>query len=109
MTTRRWGVAILVAAAVTAVGMGLAVAGDRGSGQVGAGMMGGSSMGAGMMGAGDMEAMHQQMMSSMAGTVSPDVLARCDKLHDQMWSVTTSNAAAGTGHASHHGGTGNPG
>jgi len=126
MTMRRWGVAIAVAAAVIVVGVGFAAAVDRDSGHVPAGMMSGTSMGgdmmsgtsmgagmtgdaAGMMGGVDMSAMHEQMMASMATTVPTAMLARCDKLHDQMLSVASGEAAPGNGHASHHGGTGDAG
>ena len=73
--------------------------GTMGSGSTVDGMIG-SGMGA-MMSKVDMDAMHEQMMSALAGKVPSDLLARCDALHDQMWS------AAGHGHAAHHGGIGN--
>jgi hypothetical protein len=119
MTTKtRWLVGVPIVAAVLAVSAGFAVARDGGTSQVPGGMMGGTSIGTGMMGSAptvggmmsagmrvmmsgvDMDAMHEQMMSALAGDVPPDLLARCDALHDQMWS------AAGDGHAAHHGGLG---
>lgn len=121
----RWVVGIAVVAAVIGVGMGFAAAGDGGTPQGSGGMMGGTSMGTGMMGSGptlggamgagmatmmsgvDMEAMHDQMMVGMAGEVPSDVLARCDALHDQMWSAT--GGANSAGHAAHHGSLGSTG
>jgi len=46
--------------------------------------MGDTSM---MSGAG-MDAMHEQMIAALAGKVPSDVLARCDALHDLMWSAS---------------------
>jgi hypothetical protein len=81
------------------------------------GMMGSGSMGDGMMSAGmatmmagvDMEAMHDQMMASMAGKVPSDVLARCDALHDQMWSGAAMGGAGSAGHPTHHENAGSTG
>ncbi len=106
MTTRRWGIATVVVAAVIAIGMGLATAGDRGTGQAPGGMMDTASMGVGMMTSGDMEAMHEQMMATMAGAVPPGMLARCDTLHDQMRSVVN-EAPTGARHGMHHWDAGN--
>ncbi len=120
MTTKaRWVVGIAMVAAVVGVGVGFAAAGDGGTSMVAGGMMGGSG---GMMGSGpmvdatmgasmatmmagvDMDAMHDQMMAAMAGKVFPDVLARCDALHDQALF-----GANGAGHAAHHGNVGSTG
>lgn len=125
MTTKsRWLVGIAVVAGVISVGVGFAAAGDGGSPQVPGGMMGGSggmmgsgSMGDGTMSAGmatmmagvDMEAMHDQMMAAMAGEVPSDVLARCDALHDQMWSDAATDGAEGAGHSMHHENAGSTG
>jgi len=126
-----------VVVALIAVGMGIAAAGSRGTGlapggtstgtdtstgtSMGSGMTGGapSMMGdtstssgmmdgtSGMMGSTDMEAMHEQMMASMAGKVPAKMLARCNALHDRM--MGTTGGSTGTDHASHHGGTGSTG
>ena len=109
MRTKRRDIAIVVVAAVIAGGIGVATAGGEGTGPVPGGMMGtsggmmdGNSMNGGMMTGTDMEVMHNQMMSAMTGTVPTEMLARCDTVHDRMWPGTAGDAAAGTGHASHH-------
>ncbi|MEX0985278.1 MAG: hypothetical protein WD096_09560 [Actinomycetota bacterium] len=108
MTTKmRWLVATAVVTGVISFSVGFAAAGGEGSRGVAGGMMGGTS--GGMMGSGmvsmmngvDMEAMHQQMMAAMAGTVPSDMLARCNELHGQMRSASGATAAD-AGHASHH-------
>jgi hypothetical protein len=123
MTTKaRWVVGIAMVVAVVGVGVGFAAAGDEGTSQVAGGMMAGSGgmmgpapMGSGTMGAGmatmmagvDVDAMHDQMTAAMAGKVLPDVLARCDALHDQAWLGAI--GANGSGHAAHHGNVGSTG
>jgi hypothetical protein len=126
MTTKtRWLVGAPAVAAVLAVSAGFAVARDGGTPQVPGGMMGGTSIGTGMMGSGptvggmmdagmasmmsgvDMEAMHEQMMAALAGKVPSDILARCDALHDRMWSAA--GGADGAGHGAHHGNVGSTG
>jgi hypothetical protein len=123
MTTKaRWLVGIAVVAGVVAVGVGFAVAGDGGTQHWPGGMTDGTSMGTGMtdpsngsmtdgmMGTGmatmmagvDMEAMHDRMMAAMAGMIPPDVLARCEVLHYQMWSGAATDRAEGAGHSMYH-------
>jgi hypothetical protein len=126
MTTKtRWLVGVAIVAAMLAVSAGFAVARDGGAPQVPGGMMGGSSDGMmgsgsavdGMMGSGmgammsgvDMDAMHEQMMAALAGKVPADLLARCDALHDQMWSDGGTDGAQGSGHSAHHGNVGSTG
>jgi hypothetical protein len=85
MTTKtRWVAGVAVVAAMVAGSVGLAAARDGGASRVPGGMMGDTSM---MSGAG-MDAMHEQMIAALAGKVPSDVLARCDALHDLMWSAS---------------------
>jgi hypothetical protein len=110
-------VGIAVVAGVLAIGVGFATAGDGSTTQGSGGMMGSGSMVGGTMSAGmatmmagvDMEAMHDQTMAAMAGKIPSDVLARCDALHDQMWSDAGTDGAEGTGHSAHHGNAGSTG
>ncbi|MEX1263590.1 MAG: hypothetical protein WEE66_06585 [Actinomycetota bacterium] len=86
-------------------------------GETSGGMMGSGSMGSGTMGAGttsmmsgaDMEGMHEQMMAALGGKVPSNVLARCDALHDQMWSNTRTDGVGDTGHLAHHANAGSTG
>ena len=84
-------------------------AGMMGGTSMGTGMMGTAQMGSGMMSAGNMDAMHGQMMATMAGSLSPELLARCEALHERMRSTTTRDDALGAGHASHHPGAASTG
>jgi hypothetical protein len=86
--------------------------GGTSDGMMGSGPMGGTSMDTGMatmMAGVDMEAMHDQMMAAMAGKIPSDVLARCDALHDKMWSDAGTGGAESTGHSDHHGNAGDSG
>ncbi|MEO8424482.1 MAG: hypothetical protein ABI595_11320 [Actinomycetota bacterium] len=81
--------------------------GGTSDGMMGSGSMVGGGMGAGMasmMAGVDMDAMHEQMMAALSGTVPSDVLARCDALHDQMSSSDIgTDGVEGSGHSAHHG------
>ncbi len=126
MTTKaRWVVGVAVVSAMIAGSIGFAAARDGGTPQAPGGMMGGTSIGTGMMGSGptaggmmdagvasmmsgvDMEALHEQMMAALAGKVPSDILARCDALHDRMWSAA--GGTDGAGHGAHHGNVGSTG